>query len=110
MPRRAFDALEVALSLVSTMRPVIEHLRQRDPGLTRQMKDATNSIASNVSEGGRRAGRDRLHSWRVAAGSADEVRTQLKLAVAWGDLPAPLAEQPLGLLDRELAMLWKMTH
>jgi hypothetical protein len=52
----------------------------------------------------------RLHHWRVAAGSADEVRTALRVAVAWGDLDEPDAAEALGLLDRVLAMLWKLTH
>jgi hypothetical protein len=52
----------------------------------------------------------RLHHWRVAAGSADEVRTALRVAVAWGDFDEPDAADALGLLDRVLAMLWRLTH
>jgi hypothetical protein len=34
----------------------------------------------------------------------------LRVAVAWGDLDEPDAAEALGLLDRVLAMLWRLTH
>ena len=63
-----------------------------------------------TAEGQRRVGKDRKHLWRVAAGSADEVRVALRTAVAWGDLNAAQTAKPMQLLDRVLAMLWKMTR
>ena len=63
----------------------------------------------NIAEGARRVGKDRTHLWRVAAGSANEVRVALRTAVAWGDLDAALTLRSMQLLDRVIAMLWKMT-
>jgi four helix bundle protein len=107
---RRFEVLEVTLELIRIMRPLVERIRQVDRDLAAQLKDATTSIASNISEGARRLGKDRIHLWSVAAGSAGEVRTQLAVAVAWGDIePAPIAPA-LDRLDRILAMLWRLTH
>jgi hypothetical protein len=46
----------------------------------------------------------------VAAGSADELRTALRVAEAWGDLEASRFKQALALLDRVQAMLWRLTR
>lgn len=105
-----FDALEVALALIALMRPVVARVRQMDGALAGQLKDATSSIASNISEGARRLGKDRIHLWSVAAGSAAEVRTQLAVAVAWGDIEQIAVDPALEHLDRILAMLWRLTH
>jgi four helix bundle protein len=109
MPRR-FDLHDVVLQLIAALRPLVERLRQRDRDQALQLKRAANSILSNVGEGSRRQGRDRLQHWNIAAGSAGEVRVQLLAAIAWGDLEPDPAAPALELLDRSLAMLWRMTH
>ncbi len=105
-----FDAFEISLQTVSSLRAPVRTLQARNADLARQVKRAGSSITLNIAEGRRRTGKDRLHLWRIAAGSADEVRAALRTAVAWDDLPPSLAEEPLALLDRVIAMLWKMTH
>jgi hypothetical protein len=48
---------------------------------------------------------------RIAVGSASELRSHLAVAAAWGDLEGSAAAAPaLGLLDRILAILWRLTH
>ena len=64
----------------------------------------------NIAEGSRRTGKDRLHFWRIAAGSAAEIRTALRVSEAWGDLDPRKTSNAHELLDRILAMLWRMTH
>ena len=105
-----FEVLEVSLDLIRVMRPLVERIAQLNRSLAAQLKSATTSIASNIGEGSRRLGRDRVHLWTVAAGSADEVRTQLVVAVAWGDIEQAAVEPALALVDRILAMLWRLTH
>ena len=56
-----------------------------------------------LSEGRRRQG-------RVAAGSTDEVVASLRVAEAFGHLDAASIAPALGLCDRILAMLWRLTH
>jgi four helix bundle protein len=105
-----FDALEVSLDLVRSLRRPLERLRSRDRCLCDQVRRAASSVPMNLAEGRRRSGADRLHHWRIAAGSAEELRTALRVALAWGDLqPAEVAET-LRLIDRVLAMTWRLTH
>jgi four helix bundle protein len=108
--KRRFDLYDVALELIATLRPIVERLRQRDRDQALQLKRAANSILANVGEGSRRQGRDRLQHWNIAAGSAAEVQVQIQAALAWGDLDDDLTGPALALLDRSLAMLWRMTH
>ena len=108
--RRRFDLYDVVLQLIAALRPIVERLRLRDREQALQLKKAANSILSNIGEGSRRQGRDRLHHYNVAAGSAGEARVQIQAAIAWGDLEPDPCNDALDLLDRALAMLWRMTH
>ena len=103
-----FDAFEVAIETIGALAPLVAVIRQHDAELVRQVVRAANSVAANVAEGNRRVGKDRLHFFRIAAGSADEVVAHLRVARAWGWIDQ--AEQALGLLDRELAMLYRLTR
>ncbi len=105
-----FDAFEITLELIRSLRDALAHLERRDPPLAVQMKKAAASIALNLREGRRRVGKDRTHLWRVAAGSADEVQAALLVAEAFGYVELPIITRPLELADRVLAMLWRMTR
>jgi four helix bundle protein len=106
----SFDALEVSLELIRSLPRAITLLRERDPQLHRQIRAAASSVPLNLAEGRRRVGKDRLHHFRIAAGSADELRVALLIARAWGDLEARDVGEALLLLDRLLAMLWRLTQ
>ncbi len=107
---RPFIALELSLSLIESLRPIVVRVRRRNSRLARQIEDAASSVAANLGEGNRRTGRDRIHFFSIAAGSADETRCHLRVAKAWGWLIDRDIHHPLHLLDRELAILWKLTH
>jgi four helix bundle protein len=100
-----FQVLEVSIEMVAAVAPVIAAIRRRDRSLADQLRRAVASVPMNIAEGNRRAGRDRLHHFRIAAGSADEVVTGLRVAAAL-DGPVAGTEEGLRLLDRVLAMLW----
>jgi four helix bundle protein len=85
-------------------------IRRRDASVAQQIVRAASSTAANLAEGNRRQGKDRLHFFRIAAGSADETRTHLRVAVCWGWVPSKDIAATLALIDRELAMLWRLTH
>ena len=107
---RKFLALELALELIVSLRPVVDKIRRRSPRLARQIEDSASSVVANLGEGRRRQGRDRQQFFCISAGSADETRCHLRVALGWGWVnPSDIAE-PMALLDRELAMLWKLTH
>ena len=106
----AFDALDIAVALAAALREPLARLRQHDKDLADQARRAANGVALQIAEGRKRQGRDRLHLWRIAAGSAEELGTALRLAVAWGYLDPESLRVPRELLDRVLAMLWRLSH
>ena len=110
-PDKRFHAYEVAREIVRAVAPMIGQIARRDPDLAKQIRKALPSIPMNIAEGRRRSGRDRIYHYDVAAGSADEVSTALDSAEAMGYLgrSSNLDEAQL-LLDRDLAMLWRLTH
>ncbi|MEZ5990379.1 MAG: four helix bundle protein [Planctomycetota bacterium] len=85
-------------------------LERRDPDLARQLRRAASGVALGISEARLRAGRDRTHLFRIAAGSAAEVGTALALAEAWGHLERASIEEAVDLLDRVRAMLWRLAR
>src|SRR5215467_8772748 len=107
---KAFDVLETAIRLCAALREPLERIRQHDPDLADQVKRACNVVPLQLSEARRRTGRDRLNRYRTAAGSADELHTALRVAMAWRYLEADALVEPLALLDRVLAMCWRLTH
>jgi len=105
-----FEVFEVSLTLVRAAGPVLVAIGRRDRALATQLRRALSSVALNVAEGRRRAGQDRLHLWRVAAGSANEVCAGLQVADAWGYVGGARLAELFALCDRVLAMLWRLTH
>ena len=106
----SLQALDVSLELIRSLQQPLAIVERRDPDLARQIRRAAASVPLNLSEGSRRKGKDRIHLWRVAAGSADEVLASLRVAEAFGYLGADATARALGLCDRVLAMLWRLTH
>ena len=104
-----FDALEISLKAIQSLGKVYARIQAQDPDLARQLRKSLSSVPLNLSEGCRRSGKDRRFHWRVAAGSADEARTCLRVASAWGFVQDEDLSVGFELLDRVLAMLWRMT-
>jgi len=113
-PKRAapnrFEAFDVSLEMIRSLRGPLARIKTRDAPMDTQIRKAGSSVAQNLAEGRRRVGKDRLHHYRIAAGSADEVAAALRVAEAWGYLEPAAIRKPLELLDRILAMAWKLTH
>ena len=105
-----FEALEVALEWAAALRPCLEAVARRDPDLGRQLRRAVLSVPLNLAEGAERRGKDRAHLYRVAAGSAAEAHTGLRIARAWGFLRPVELGAAEALADRLRAMLWRLTH
>jgi four helix bundle protein len=105
-----FVALELSLEIIKELRDVVGVIRTRDVGLAQQIVRSASSVAANLGEAGGRQGKDRSHFFRIAAGSAYETRVHLRVAIAWGWLQPRDVETVLGSIDRELAILWRLTH
>jgi len=104
-----FETLEVSLAWLKELRPVLARLKRQDSNLESQLRRSSQSVASNLSEGRMRAGKDRSQFWRIAAGSLSEARTQLRIADAMGYRLGEL-KAVLELADRLGAMTWRLTH
>ena len=87
-------AYDLAIDLVRRLREPLAVVRRHDPDLARQASRALASVPLNVAEATGRAGRDRLHLFRVALGSLRELGAALDVAAAFGWLPdAPFASE-----------------
>src|SRR2546423_2135699 len=105
-----FIALEVAIDAVRCCTKIAERVAARNRSLADQMLRAAESCALNLGEGRRRVGRDRPHAFRIAAGSADEARTAIRIAEASGYVGADEVAAALAYLDRVLALTWPLTR
>lgn len=100
----------LALQAVTELRSVVVSVQRHDRALADQLRRALSSMALNLGEaaysdpGTKRA---RLHT---AAGSANESRSALAVAVAWGYVAERDLDAGLALLDRVVAMLWRLLH
>jgi four helix bundle protein len=88
--------------------PLLRRFGRHDADLADQIYRAAKSLVLNAAEGGRRGGKDRGYHFRIAAGSMAELAAGGRFAVAWGYCAAP--PDLFALIDRELAMLWKLDH
>ena len=57
-----FEALEISLRIIRSLRGVLAKIRSRDSRLAGHIRDAASSAALNLGEGRRRVGKDRLHT------------------------------------------------
>ena len=108
--RSRFIVLERAYELIREVRGLHQKVRARDADEARQLKRAASGIVRNLGEGRRRRGQDRVHLWRVAAGSADEVQQSLRASEAWGYVTEREIANAVAKTDEILAMLWKLTE
>jgi four helix bundle protein len=95
IPALQWDVFQATLELIRSLRVPLNQLSTKDAALVTQIRRAASSIGLNLAEGKRRTGRDRVHSWRIAAGSAEEVGGSLLIAEAWGHIdPKAVAPSP----------------
>ncbi len=104
-----FHATELAFDAVRCLPKVLDALRGRDSELAAQLRTAAWSIVLNLEEGTWKSGRDRVNRYRIAAGSAAEVRAALRLAVAFAYVGQEVIREPMEKLEQVLAILWKLT-
>ena len=106
----ALQVVGVSLEMIAAVRPLVQRIRRHDRSLADQLVRAASSVVLNAAEaeysdpGNKRA---RLFT---AAGSANEARAAMRVAVAWGYLAQWEAESAEELVRRVLAMLWKLTR
>lgn len=99
----ALEAAALAISLVMKLPPQLRSLQD-------QVVRSASSVPANLAEGAGRTGRDRLHHWRIASGSALEVDSHLRLLRLVGAVETARAQEALQLLDRVRALTWRLIH
>jgi len=104
----SFIAYDVTKELVVALRPVVPTIAKHNKDLGDQLYRAASSILLNLAEGQKFTNGNRRKHYEIAHGSANEVRAALDTAEAWGWLAARGPEHEL--LDRVLALLWKLTR
>ena len=103
-----FISYEVSVQVVSAIRELMPAIEERDRNLGDQLRRAATSVVLNLAEGQRSAKGNKQKHYAIAHGSANEVKAALALAVGWGWIEQ--ARVPAKLMDRLLALLWKLTH
>src|SRR5438477_10962622 len=99
-----FQALEIAIDLNRFLRQSLELIARHDSSLATQLRRAASSVPLNLAEARRRVGADRLHQFRIAAGSADEVTACLRVAEALGYVDLNAVSPALECADRVRAI------
>ncbi len=105
-----FIAEHLALGFIRALRPVVAQIRTHDRTLAAQITDAASNASLNLMEGRRREGKDRTQLWRIADGSASEAIAGLRVAEAWGYVPAETLADAFGQGDQLCAVTWRLVH
>ena len=100
-------AYQVALELVTELRPIVEKIRKHDSNLAKQLVDAMNSTVQNLAEGEMHRGGNKRAKYDIARGEANEVKGSLDLALAWGYIADDSRARDK--LRRLLALCWGLT-
>jgi|CXWL01.1.fsa_nt_gi four helix bundle protein len=101
---------QIALEAIATLRPLLPRIQRHDRNLATQLKDAASSAALNIGEAEYSDPGTRRARFHTAAGSANETRSALAVAIAWGYVTRDEATVALELFDRVVAMLWRLLH
>ncbi len=100
---KANRAAIIAISLVMRVPAPLKSIAD-------QVIRSASSVPANIAEGRGRAGRDRLHHWRISYGSAREIDTHFRLLLGAGAIDVSQAESALQLFDDVRAMTWRLLH
>ena len=105
-----FDALEKATTAAGIAISLVIRVPAPLKPIADQIIRSASSVPANLAEGAGRAGRDRMHHWRIAYGSAKEVDTHLRLLIHASTLDTNRAASALQLFDDVRAMTWRLLN
>lgn len=103
-----FIALDVSYRLIEALSTIVLVIERQDRDLADQIRRAATSVSLNLAEGSCSRKGNRQKHFSIAHGSASEVKAGLCVAKAWGWIDG--SEHALGVLDRLLALLWRLRH
>ena len=99
---------QTTIQLIRDLQKVLVEIARKDADLARQMKRALASVALNISEGEHRRDGNGRARFATAMGSANEVRSCLEVAKAFGYVDAHAKERDT--LDRIARTLFVLTR
>ena len=103
-----FNALDVSYRLIEALTAIVPAIERNDRDLADQIRRAATSVSLNLAEGQCSMKGNRQKHYAIAHGSANEMKAGLFVARAWGWIDQ--SNQALAIIDRLLALLWKLTH
>jgi four helix bundle protein len=106
----SLQVASVSFEMVSAIRPLVSRIKRHDRSLADQLVRAASSVALNIAEADYSDPGNKRARLFTAAGSANETRAALRLAVAWGYFGPADAQPALALAERVIAMLWRLTR
>jgi len=110
LPSNTLDVHSVALEAAGLSIALVLRAPAPLKSIADQVIRSASSVPANLSEGHGRTGRDRLHHWRIAYGSAKEVDSHLRLLAQAGAIDKVRANTALELFDRVRAMTWRLLN
>jgi len=105
-----FNALEKATTAAGIAISLVMRVPAPLKSLADQVIRSASSVPANLAEGAGRSGRDRLHHYRIAYGSAKEVDTHLRLLLGANAIDKARAATALHLFDDVRAITWRLLH
>ena len=105
-----FKVAELSFQLIEDLRPLVGEIKKRDRSLADQLMRAASSVALNVAEGQLSDAGNMRARFFTAAGSANESRAALRVAVGWGHITTEAAAPARERLNHIIPILWKLTH
>jgi len=106
--RNPLRVLDLALRTAGTTIALVESVPGKFKSLQDQVIRSASSVPANLAEGAGRAGRDRIHHYRIAYSSAKEVDVHLRILAGAGVIDRAKTDEALELFDRVRAMTWKL--
>lgn len=107
-PKPRLIAQSVAMDAVRLLRPLAERIQRHDKPLAEQLRRAASSTVLNLAEANQNHAGHRRSRLESARGSANETRAAVHLACAWGYIAESEAVSVDELLDRVLAMTYRL--
>jgi four helix bundle protein len=104
------QVVEVMLSVIRRLAPIVLEIRKHDRDLADQIRRAATSAAGNLAEGDGSIGGTKRARYVTALGSARETRTHLASAVSWGYVAESVVDEIDVDLDRVCAMAYRLVH
>ena len=105
-----FDALEKATTAAGIAISLVLRVPAPLKSLADQVIRSASSVPANIAEGAGRSGRDRMHHYRIAYGSAKEVDTHLRLLLQTAAINSRQTKRALVLFDDVRAITWRLLH